>query len=119
MPTEFSAEVTREAARVVAAYDPRDASHDREDLRNLTVITIDPDDARDFDDAISLTELGGGRLELGVHIADVSHLVQPAGRWTRKPASASTASTSRGWSFPCSRKCSPTESAAFRRNSSG
>lgn len=79
MPTEFPAEVAQEAARVVAAYDPQDASHDREDLRNLTVITIDPDDARDFDDAISLAELGGGRLELGVHIADVSHFVQPGG----------------------------------------
>ena len=79
MPTEFPADVAKEAGRVVAAYDPQDASHDREDLRNLTVITVDPDDARDFDDAVSLTELGGGRLELGVHIADVSHFVQPGG----------------------------------------
>jgi len=79
LPTEFPAAVAKEAGRVVAAYDPRDASRGREDLRDLTVITIDPDDARDFDDAISVTELGDGRLELGVHIADVSHFVQPGG----------------------------------------
>jgi len=44
-----------------------------------SIITIDPDDARDFDDAISLTELDDSRVELGVHIADVSHFVTPGG----------------------------------------
>ncbi|HNQ22641.1 MAG TPA: ribonuclease R [Phycisphaerae bacterium] len=77
LPEEFPAAVAREAARVVKSYDPEDGASGREDLCDLTVITIDPDDARDFDDAISLTELAGGRLELGVHIADVSYFVQP------------------------------------------
>lgn len=79
LPHEFPDEVSKEAARIVASYDPREAARAREDLRKLTVITIDPDDARDFDDAISVAELGDGRLELGVHIADVSHFVQPGG----------------------------------------
>ncbi len=79
LPTEFPAAVAKEAGRVVAAYDPEDASRGREDLRDLTIITIDPDEARDFDDAISVSELDNGRLELGVHIADVSNFVQPGG----------------------------------------
>jgi ribonuclease R len=79
LPTEFPAAVAKEAGRVVAAYDAQDASRGREDLHDLTVITIDPDDARDFDDAISVTELSDSRLELGVHIADVSYFVQPGG----------------------------------------
>ena len=79
LPDEFPAAVGKEAGRVVASYNPEEAASGRKDLRDLTVITIDPDDARDFDDAISVTELDDGRLELGVHIADVSHFVQPGG----------------------------------------
>lgn len=76
LPQEFPKAVVAEAARVVAKYDSEAAAVDREDLRDLTVITIDPDTARDFDDAISITEPSKGRLELGVHIADVSHFVR-------------------------------------------
>ena len=50
---------------------------DRLDLTETTIITIDPVDARDFDDAISLEKLDNGHWRLGVHIADVSHFVQP------------------------------------------
>jgi ribonuclease R len=78
LPLEFPAAVAKEAGRVVAAYDPEEAAREREDLRNLTVVTIDPDDARDFDDAVSVIELDRGRLELGVHIADVSYFVRPS-----------------------------------------
>lgn len=49
----------------------------RVDLREETIVTIDPKDARDFDDAISLKRLENGHWLLGVHIADVSHFVQP------------------------------------------
>lgn len=49
----------------------------REDLRSLTCFTIDPDTAKDFDDAISLTKDSKGHYHLGVHIADVSHYVRP------------------------------------------
>ncbi len=48
----------------------------REDLRGMTVITIDGDDSRDFDDAVSLEELSNGNMLLGVHIADVTHYVK-------------------------------------------
>lgn len=49
----------------------------REDLSGLLTFTIDPHDARDHDDAVSLVRLPGGDWELGVHIADVSHYVRP------------------------------------------
>lgn len=49
----------------------------RRDFRNITTFTIDPVDAKDFDDAISFRELKNGDYEIGVHIADVSHFVTP------------------------------------------
>ena len=48
----------------------------REDFRRVTTFTIDPRDAKDFDDALSIRSLGGGLWEVGVHIADVSHYVK-------------------------------------------
>jgi ribonuclease R len=49
----------------------------RKDIRDILTFTIDPVDARDFDDAISIRTLKNGHLEIGVHIADVSHYVEP------------------------------------------
>ena len=49
----------------------------RRDFRAITTFTIDPLDARDFDDAISFRKLDNGHFEIGVHIADVSHYVRP------------------------------------------
>jgi len=58
--------------------DPRPADLEgRVDLRGRTIFTIDGDDAKDFDDAIEMTRLDDGTIELGVHIADVSHYVRP------------------------------------------
>lgn len=52
--------------------------NDRRDMRDILTFTIDPVDAKDFDDALSLRMLDDNRIEIGVHIADVSHYVKPA-----------------------------------------
>ncbi len=49
----------------------------RRDMRKVTTFTIDPEDAKDFDDALSIRDLDNGRLEIGIHIADVTHYVRP------------------------------------------
>ena len=72
---EFPGEVLREAEQISLAADD-EASRGRVDWREKVVITIDPADARDFDDAISVRRLADG-WELAVHIADVSHYVKP------------------------------------------
>ena len=74
IPHEFPQEVKEAVDRVPETISDDDMSS-REDLRQLLTITIDGDDAKDLDDAISLTELPSGNMELGVHIADVSHYV--------------------------------------------
>ncbi len=71
---EFPEEVLDEARRAVESFDP-DKIDGREDLTELTVLTVDPKDARDFDDAISIAAEADGTITLGVHIADVSHFV--------------------------------------------
>jgi len=73
LPDTFDGAVLAEARRAAEAFDPA-AADGREDLTGLTVVTIDPPDARDFDDAVSVQADGGGFV-LGVHIADVSHFV--------------------------------------------
>lgn len=73
----FPDEVTEEAAAF--PEDPRDPAG-RRDLRGDLAFTIDPEDAKDFDDAVSLKALDEGTWELGVHIADVSHYVRPGTR---------------------------------------
>ncbi len=83
LPTEFPAEVLAEAERIPETVDP-DAFGEREDLRGNCIVTIDPDDARDFDDAINVEKLPGGEWELGVHIADVSAYVAPGSALDRE-----------------------------------
>ncbi len=56
----------------------------RRDFRNITTFTIDPADAKDFDDALSYEEVDENKIRVGVHIADVSHFVRPAVLWTEK-----------------------------------
>ena len=72
--TEFPPEVLEEAS--AASASPAGEAG-REDLRGETVVTIDPESAKDFDDALSLSRDPEGRTVLGVHIADVSHFVRP------------------------------------------
>ncbi|MCH8966772.1 MAG: RNB domain-containing ribonuclease, partial [Planctomycetes bacterium] len=76
LPGEFAEDVLQAAREAVASYDVNTALEQREDLRRETVITIDPVDAKDFDDAISISRLSGGTVELGIHIADVAHFVR-------------------------------------------
>ncbi|MEO0415290.1 MAG: ribonuclease R [Verrucomicrobiota bacterium] len=76
LPLEFPKAVMAEAEAVDENI-PEEELAIREDWRDREVFTIDPVDARDFDDAISVVELPDGGWELGVHIADVSHYVKP------------------------------------------
>ncbi len=97
LPEGFPEEVTEDARRAVRSFDVEKELAQREDLTNRLTITIDPDDAKDYDDAITLERLSDGRgdgqapakgkrrkersigpatWELGVHIADVSHFVR-------------------------------------------
>ncbi len=79
LPEEFPEEVLDDARRAARAFDLDRELRAREDLRDTLTFTIDPDDARDYDDAISLRRLGRDEWELGVHIADVSAFVRPGG----------------------------------------
>lgn len=74
---EMPPEVAQDARRAVREYSLEKELRRREDLRDRIVVTIDPDDAKDFDDAISIRRRSRGRYELGVHIADVSAFVRP------------------------------------------
>ncbi len=75
-PIEFPKEVEKEASKIPAKIG-KDEIKKRRDFRKIFTITIDPADAKDFDDAISLQKLPNGHWEVGVHIADVSHYVRP------------------------------------------
>jgi ribonuclease R len=76
LPTEFPRAVVDEANRIPTAVDAR-MFDGREDLRDKFIVTVDPDDARDFDDAIDVEKIGNHAWRLGVHIADVSAYVNP------------------------------------------
>jgi ribonuclease R len=78
LPNEFPESVLADASEQAELFDENDLS-DRLDLTNDNVITIDPIDARDFDDAISLEISENGHWNLGVHIADVAHFVPTGG----------------------------------------
>ena len=81
LPGEFPSGVLADAEAVSARlHEPGG----REDLRALEIITIDPATARDFDDALSLEIDAAGNRVLGVHIADVSHFVEPGSRIDRE-----------------------------------
>jgi ribonuclease R len=76
IPHRFSPDTEEEASAFRAEFSAGGPLK-REDIRREEVFTIDPENARDFDDAVSLKPLAGGRFLLGVHIADVSHYVTP------------------------------------------
>lgn len=74
LPYNFPKEVEEEANKLTA--DINDELPKRRDFRDVTTFTIDPADAKDFDDAISCRQLKNGNWEIGVHIADVSHYIE-------------------------------------------
>ena len=78
LPPAFPDEVKDQARHALDTFDADEERDARLDITDQIVCTIDPDDAKDYDDAISLRQLTTGEWELGVHIADVSHFV-PAG----------------------------------------
>jgi len=82
LPSEFPKEVLREAERIPEKISARQLEG-REDLRREFVVTIDPDDARDFDDAIQVDQTNGG-WRLWVHIADVAAYVPPGSALDRE-----------------------------------
>jgi ribonuclease R len=83
LPTEFPREVLEQAERIPENVDAQQITG-REDLRNQFIVTIDPDDARDFDDAIHVENLPNGGWQLGVHIADVAAYVEPGSALDRE-----------------------------------
>ncbi len=76
LPYKYPANVEKAADKIDAGITPEEIAR-REDFRSVTTFTIDPKDAKDFDDALSIRRLGNGNWEVGVHIADVTHYVTP------------------------------------------
>ena len=76
LPYRYPAEVEAAADKIDAGITPEEVSR-RIDMRGVVTLTIDPRDAKDFDDALSLRKLENGLWEVGVHIADVTHYVRP------------------------------------------
>lgn len=76
LPYRYPQEVIDEAETIDAEISAEEIKN-RRDFRAVTTFTIDPADAKDFDDALSLQKLENGNWEVGVHIADVTHYVQP------------------------------------------
>lgn len=77
LPYEFPDGVEAEADRIDRSIDEEEVRANRRDMRGVLTFTIDPKDAKDFDDALSIQKLPNGNWEIGVHIADVSHYVVP------------------------------------------
>ncbi len=76
LPFEFPEAVEKEASQIDVEISEAEIAK-RKDFRKVTTFTIDPHDAKDFDDALSLRKIKENRYEVGIHIADVSHYVQP------------------------------------------
>ncbi|MCB2410388.1 ribonuclease R [Hymenobacter lucidus] len=76
LPFEFPADVEEESEAIPDVI-PEEEIAKRRDFRPITTFTIDPADAKDFDDALSIQKLENGHWEIGVHIADVTHYVTP------------------------------------------
>lgn len=76
LPYKYPEAVEKAAEKIGAGITDEEVAR-RDDLRGVTTFTIDPKDAKDFDDALSIRKLPNGNWEIGVHIADVTHYVRP------------------------------------------
>ena len=76
LPFSFSEELEAVAQKLKPGITKKEIAK-RRDMRDVTTFTIDPEDAKDFDDALSIQVLENGNYEIGVHIADVSHYLEP------------------------------------------
>ncbi len=76
LPYNFPKAIEEEAAKIPGEI-TKDDIKSRRDFRKVPTFTIDPADAKDFDDALSIQKLENGNWEVGIHIADVSHYVKP------------------------------------------
>ncbi|GAA0891863.1 ribonuclease R [Fulvivirga kasyanovii] len=76
LPFEFPEHVEKEAEKIPDKITKKEIEK-RKDFRDVLTFTIDPEDAKDFDDALSFQVLDNGNYEVGIHIADVTHYVQP------------------------------------------
>ena len=76
LPYRFEPEIEKAAEKIPGEITPEDIK-ERRDFRQIPTFTIDPEDAKDFDDALSFKRLDNGNMEVGVHIADVTHYVRP------------------------------------------
>ncbi|MEL6717745.1 MAG: ribonuclease R [Bacteroidota bacterium] len=86
---EFSEEVMKEAEKLNANISEKDLE-ERRDMRKVPTFTIDPTDAKDFDDALSIQYLENGEYEIGVHIADVTHFLRPESALDKEAFNRST-----------------------------
>ena len=76
LPYKFEEQVEKAANAIDGRITKQDIA-ERRDMRQVPTLTIDPADAKDFDDALSIQPIGEGKWEIGVHIADVTHYVRP------------------------------------------
>jgi len=84
-----SEEAQAEAERIPETISPQEIAR-RRDFREILTFTIDPEDAKDFDDALSFRELENGSVEIGVHIADVTHYLKPDSQLDKEAFQRST-----------------------------
>ncbi len=89
LPYRYPEAVEKAAEKIDAGITPEVVA-EREDMRDVTTFTIDPRDAKDFDDALSIRRLPNGNYEIGVHIADVTHYVKPGTLLDREASDRAT-----------------------------
>lgn len=89
LPYRYPEAIERAASKITEGITPAEIAC-RRDMRDVLTFTIDPKDAKDFDDALSFRRLPNGRVEVGVHIADVTHYVRPDTALDREAQSRAT-----------------------------